>query len=254
MTVPTRRQNMPTYEYLDLQITLRCNAACSNCIKFCNLQRVTGLDYSQSDLTRGQIAAFINDVRTAGVTIDNLVVTGGEPLLHSEVVDFVHTLRDALLDSGHVRRVLLNTNLRQAVPKPLLPYAVNYSRPEESERIHDAVFVHPDDHGGPVRFADCRHYRKYRVVCNYQGYSLCCAGDGYIRLFALEHLIVDHLPADYQGFPLASMDDVCRNCPFGGSPPKQADVGCPVSPIYAEQGKQNRAGRSIAKRLWSIPN
>jgi hypothetical protein len=68
-------------EYLDLQITLRCNAHCANCIKLCGMDSLTGLDYSDTDLTSQQLDAIIADAGAADARIDHLVVTGGEPLL-----------------------------------------------------------------------------------------------------------------------------------------------------------------------------
>lgn len=236
-------------EYLDLQITLRCNARCANCIKFCNLERVTGLDYSDSDLSLDQVNVVIDDIRAADAQIANLVVTGGEPLLHSDAAEIVAHLQAELVPH-YVKRIRLNTNLTLPVPPALQPHVVNYSRPADNPALHDAVFVDPAE---PPTFFGCSHYRRWRVVCNYQGYSLCCAGDAYLRLFCLPHLIVDRLPSSYEGFPLADMDQVCCVCPFGGQPLKQAAVGSPVSPTYALQGRINRSGRTIAKRLRSQP-
>lgn len=241
---------MIAIDYLDLQITLRCNAACLNCIKLCNLGRITGLDYRDSDLTLDQVRAVIQDVRRVDARINHLVVTGGEPLLHPDAVRIVELLERELVPA-HVGRVLVNSNLTLPVPAPLQPHLVNYSRPADAEQIHDAVFVDPAERGEAPRFAACTHYRKWRIVCNYLGYSLCCAADGYIRLFGFAHLIVDRLPEDFSGFPLAAMDDVCRRCAFGGTPLKQSAVGAPVSPIYAQQGELNRAGRTIQTRLRS---
>jgi len=237
------------YDYLDLQVTLRCNAACRNCIKFCNLEPITGLDYSDSDLTLGQVCDFISDVQASPASINHLVVTGGEPLLHPDVEQIVRLL-DTELVGTKVQRLLVNTNLTLPVSAEIRPHIVNYSKPSEAPHVHDAVFLHPADFGYSPTFATCRHYRKWRIVCNYLGYSLCCAADGYFRLFGWAHLLIDRFPESYEVFPLDRMDHVCQHCPFGGTPAKQRDVGCPVSPIYAAQGRANRAGRAITRRLY----
>jgi len=230
------------FEYLDLQITLRCNAACKNCIKFCGMQELTGLDYSHSDLTLDQVAQFAAEAAASGVKIDNLVVTGGEPVLHAEIEQIVCLLDRELVTNGVANRLLVNTNRVLELPAVVRPYAINFSLPRDNPEIHHAVFVHPDDLGGPrPTFAGCNHYRKWRVVRNYQGYSLCCAGDAYIRLFGLRHLVIDRFPESYDDFPLARMDDVCQHCPFGSTPPLERDVGRPVSEIYARQFARNRA-------------
>ncbi len=48
---------------LDLCITYRCNQSCRNCIEFCNLADITGLDYSDSDMTLSQILDFCDQIR-----------------------------------------------------------------------------------------------------------------------------------------------------------------------------------------------
>ena len=35
---------------IDIQITLRCNGGCKNCIKFCCMEEITGLNYDDTDL------------------------------------------------------------------------------------------------------------------------------------------------------------------------------------------------------------
>ena len=239
-----------TFEYLDLQITLRCNAACRNCIKFCNLADVTGLTYWDSDLSIDQMEQFCRDAVDSRTTIQNLVVTGGEPTVHPRLEEIVGMLRVELLGPGIVERLWVNSNRLVEPPASVIPFVVNYSTPAENPQVHNAVFVHPDELGPRPTFGSCDHYRKWRVVCNYQGYSLCCAADGYLRLFALEQLIIDRFPRGYEDFPLDLMTDVCQHCPFGSLPPLQRDVGRPVSAIYAAEADKNRAGRQIRKRLY----
>lgn len=72
--------NMYIYDFLDLQIILRCNAKCLNCIEFCNMKHLTGLDYSDSDMTLDQIDKFISNIKEFNKpVIENLYITGGEP-------------------------------------------------------------------------------------------------------------------------------------------------------------------------------
>jgi organic radical activating enzyme len=232
---------------VDLCITLRCNASCRNCIKFCGRGDITGLDYSDSDMTMGQVEEFCRQVETLGQSLASICVTGGEPMLHPLVNDIFDRLEE-LRDDGFVKTLMLNTNMVMPVPKKLARYAVNYSNPKDNSRLHHAVFVHPDDFGGErMTYAKCRHYRKRTIVLNYQGYNICCAADGYIRLFCMGGLISNQ-------FPLVApegMDRVCAQCPFGNEKmvPFERDVGCPVSAVYAEEAEKNRMGRQITKRF-----
>lgn len=234
------------YPAVDLQLTLRCNLKCADCIKFSSMKRQTGLDYSESDLTWSQLQRFIVNVesireRTQRKVIGVLTVTGGEPLLHPEVDKFVEELDRHLLKLGIVERLQVNTNGVKAPSDYLRPFCVTFLEADKKNTHHDPVLLHPGKRASTFR--SCKHYRKGTVVANYQGYSQCCAADGYIRLFALEHLIHAELPDN--GLPVDRMDDVCKHCPFGV--PGKVHSG--VATVYQEQAELNRKGRRVLKVL-----
>ena len=235
---------------LDLLITLRCNAKCWNCVELCNSEPRTGLNYDDSDMTLGQIDHFIDQVKEKGrvALFDYLTVTGGEALLHPHVEEIVRRL-EPLLERGYVRKLCLNSNLILPSPPSLKKYIINFSQPKDNWKIHHAALLHPTDFGGETKtYATCVHYRKNMIVLSYQGYSLCCAGDAYIRLFGMEELIVDTIP---MYGPPAGMDRICEHCPFGNEErlPKERNVGLPVSAIYTAEAEKNKAGRRITKRF-----
>ena len=248
------------YAILDLLITLRCNARCANCIELCNSRDRTGLDYSDSDMTLGQIHNLVRQVRELGVAplFTTVSVTGGEPLLHPQVEQIVSVLRDGILAPGFAQEMRINTNGLLAPPAVLREFCVTYSTVSTKPSEHNVCLLHPADFGGKTHtFDSCPHYRKNRVVLSYQGFSMCCAGDAYIRLFCRDDLILDHLPASVDGFPLREMgESICRHCPFSNDTqntssllPFERDQGSPVSAIYAEQAALNKAGLRIVKRF-----
>lgn len=230
---------------LDLCITYRCNGACPNCVEFCNRDDVTGLDYSDSDMTLEQIEMFCEQVRSARPPIKLISITGGEPLLHPHLWEIVEKLEE-LRGEGYFEELIVNSNRIIKAPEHLQHYIVCLSEPKDNPQIHHCVFVHPSELEGMHNYGNCKNHRKPTIVLNYQGYSVCCAADAYIRLFALEHLISNE-------FPLVApeqMNDVCQHCSFGTEElvPFERDVGCPISPVYAAEGEKNRAGRQITKR------
>lgn len=235
---------------LDLNITLRCNGHCLNCIKFCNRGDITGLDYSKSDMTMGQIDNFVEQVKSFPKNVvENINITGGEPLLHPNIREIVLKI-EKLMKDEYIKKYTVNTNtLVRPLPQDLSDYIINYSHPRNSSRTHNVVFLHPDDFGTRKTYRDCTHYRKNTVVLNYLGCSICCAGDSYIRLFCMDDLILDYVPDSVEGFP--PMDKICQHCPFGSyeSLPFERDIGCPVSEIYMIEAEKNRQGREIAKRF-----
>lgn len=234
----------PVYLTLDVQITLRCNLRCRNCIKLCGAEDVTGMPYGEeTDMTEGQFAKVLADARRVSnelgrPAVGTFCITGGEPLLHPRVRAFAeaaHTLES----EGVVERVTVNTNgvLEMA---GLNGRAVTYTRPAQKAAVHNVVLLHPSELAAPRGFAVCTHYRKWRPVVNVFGYSMCCAGDGYIRLYRLWDLLVADLPREEGGFPLERMDAVCVNCPFGCAREVfERDAGRPVSAAYREQGQIN---------------
>jgi hypothetical protein len=240
------------YPIIDLAVTLRCNWKCRNCLRFCEMKDVTGLDYSDSDMTLGQIRNFISEVEALGqkknhVVFNVLQVSGGEPLLHPQIVEIVSLLREKLIDAKLATRMIVNSNLVLSAPKEVSPYIINYSTVQQKPQVHIAALLHPDDAGVPrPTFSSCRYHSKWRVVLTYQGFSICCDSDGYIRLFGENDLIVDHLPDDENGFPLDKMDRVCQHCAFGytsGTEKLEKDVGRPISKIYTDAAQLNHGGR-----------
>ncbi len=235
---------------IDLCITLRCNAHCPNCYRFCNKKEITGLDYSDLDMTMGQIDNFVHQVMSIKKEVlDNVNMTGGEPLLHLLKREIFRKLIE-LKEMGYIKSVTVNSNKTVSIPRSMYGYIVNYSRPKDNYLKHNAVLLHPSDFSDRKHtYHGCKHYRKNTAVLTYHGYSVCCASDGYIRLFAMEDLISDHLPESINEFP--PIDRICEHCPFGSFDilPMEKDVGCPVSLRYIEEAEKNRAGRKIAKRF-----
>ena len=233
---------------LDICVTLRCNAYCKNCLRFCNLKDITGLDYSDSDMTMGQIDHFIDQMRAlkGQFMLRSLNLSGGEPLLHPQIVEIVERL-EVLRREGLVRSLTVNSNEVVTAPECLKTYIINYVKLKNRSRRHQVVLLHPGYFKVKKTYNECDHYRKSTWVLTYQGYSLCCAADGYIRLFGMDDLLFDHLPVEVS----SEMDKVCQHCPFsvGERLPYEIEVGRPTSEIYLKEAEKNRQGRKIKGRF-----
>lgn len=252
---------MPTamYNLLDLIITLRCNLNCINCIEMCNLKLNTGLDYSKSDMTIGQINNLIAQVKSFNhkPVFNEICVTGGEALLHSNVEEITLKLEKELLIPKYINRLTLNSNTIITPPSNIARFVINHSLPSEKSNVHKVCLLHPNDYGGKIHtYESCIHYRKNTIVLTYQGFSICCAGDAFIRLFAMNNLILDKLPFYQSDFPLKEMNKICCNCPFSNDDahdkeesllPWERDIGNPVSKIFSIEAQKNRSGRKITK-------
>ena len=217
-------------------------------MKFCNMEALTGLDQSKSDMTLGQIDYLIDQVRSKPVRFGTLSVTGGEPLLHPDIVEIVRRL-DCLVAEKKVDYLFVNSNQLLEPPPELRGRILNFLPHKDKANSHHAMLVHPRDFGGTqVTHNQCTFVGKDQWMLNYQGLFRCCAGD-YIRLFGRGDLMLDHIPESVDEFP--NMDEVCLQCAFsnvGGKLPPARTHGTYVSEIYAREAEKNRHSQRIAKR------
>ncbi len=251
------------YPDVQILITLRCNLPCLNCVKLCGMKSVTGLDYTKSDMTIGQIEHFIDSVKSLShyphPILGKVCVTGGEPLLHTKVKEIVNLLERELVNSGLAEMVFINSNAVLEPPPELKKYVITWSTAQVKELVHNVMLWHPTELGPkfglgpPLTYKTCKGGAgQYALLLTHNGYSMCYGADGYIRLFCLDHLIIDYLPAGVNEFPVDRMDDVCQHCVFGyGNDvlPRDWEYGRPVSTQYSKEAQLNRRGRSITKQF-----
>lgn len=252
------------FPFIELRLTLRCNMRCRNCIRGCNCEEVMGVKYGpESDMTLGQIRELVRQLQGIAKTIawsDKRVaefvnISGGEPLLHPHVEWVFWLLYEALVVPGVVERLSVNSNLTLEPPASLRPYIVNVIPPAEKARRHLQVFTGPEALGyARGNWQQCPHSSHKRVPeVTFQGVSLCCGAGGLISMFGRGDLMLDRVPWGVAEFP--DIDEMCAVCTgfhsLGEIPPEET-VGRPVSPLFAEQGRLNAAGRQITKRFPEI--
>lgn len=248
---------MSIYESLEVVITLRCNAACRNCIRGCNAERTTGLDLHDLDMTLDdvrRVCADLHDVHaaTGERVVDTLCVTGGEPTLHDDLVGVWRTIA-ALVPPYVAGEIVCNVNRTRPVPAEIEPHVVHWWSVAEKPTLHQCAYISPTapPFGFPTQpaptWATCTHYRRRRLIVTLHGYQVCCAAEGYTRLMARSELMMARLPTSIDDFPRP--DVVCAHCAFG-APRAFAERGHgrPVSPIFDEEARLNHharlAGRS----------
>jgi hypothetical protein len=198
----------------------------------------------------GQVEEFVRQVKELNIKglFKSICLTGGEPLLHPDIEKIMERMEE-LRRLGYVKDLIINSNTILESPESLKKYIINYSKPSEKPFLHNVAFLHPKDFSDrKVTYATCTHYRKNTLVLTYQGFSICCAADGYIRLFGMNDLIFDHIPLE---FDLKGMDKICKHCPFGSHDilPLEKDMGLPISDIYKREAKKNRLNNRITKRF-----
>lgn len=247
---------VPIFESLEIVITLRCNAACRNCIRLCNSTLTTGLDYSDMDMNLADVARIRDDIvgiesRTGRQAFGIVCLTGGEPFMHPDLAKMVELLRPLSRCWGDL---VINSNRTLPIPDELEPYVVHWWGVDEKPRQHQCMLVSPSDpplgypRQGGRTWEQCQHYRKHRLVATLHGYQLCCAAEGYTRLLHLPELLVGRLPDSEGGMPRP--DQVCQHCAFGAPVALlERDYGRPVSPVFDAAALLNRHGRTLPKKL-----
>lgn len=233
------------YESLEIVITLRCNARCLNCIRLCNSEDWTGLDYSGLDMTVEEVESVLDEVRclhdlSGYAPFGAICLTGGEPLLHPQAELFAGMVA-AHVANGAADSWLINTNGTLPVPSWAAGHALHWwDVGAEKAANHVAMLCDPAERGEVMTRATCQHYRKNRIVVTKQGWTRCCASEGYVRLAGASDLILDHLPASIDEWP--NMDRICAHCAFASpTAPMERDVGRVVSPVFRRQIEERRA-------------
>ena len=222
------------YEIIDIITTLRCNAACPNCVHFCN-RKDLGLNYQDSDLTDEQIELSFEDITRLGKnSVHLLMISGGEPLLHPKIEYIVSKAQKLMMDSI-IDKFCVESNLILKAPQSIQPFLINGTTPDKNINKHKVVLMHPDDipEMRPTYRTCPNIIAKNKASFWYKGWTNCCVSHGYIRLLKLDYLILPHLPLNINGFPLERMDDVCQHCVFGCKNPKyEKDLGAPISSTF----------------------
>ena len=241
-----------TYETIDFELTLICNFRCKNCIRFCGMREATGIDYSKSELTMGQVENFIDQVecvfrKTGKRVFQNMILSGGEPTLHPRLLDILKLLTTKLVSKDMAKNIWVNSNLVKEPIAEIKDITINFTTVQDKPKEHIAVLYY--EGGDPTKtYFDCKSIlNKNKIVFSYQGYNLCCWADGYIRLFCAEDLFLDRLPESIEGFPLDKMAKVCGYCCANNKSLFERDVGSPISDVFAKEIEKNLAGRRITK-------
>jgi hypothetical protein len=188
---------------LELNITLKCNLACSNCNRMCNIYR----DRTEH-MSLDQIKKFIEHAKNGG-GINKLKVLGGEPLLHPQFVDIYNLLCEAG-KQGIIRYIKIETN--KTVPFPKVenyPFVCWKGRPPNKKK-HQPFLWSPKDLG-VVKTAQphCPQLTKCGFSLDKYGYLPCSLAIMISRLFGLTHLYKHEFPTQVWG-----LEELCPNCIF----------------------------------------
>lgn len=188
---------------LELNITLKCNLACSNCNRYCHIYR----DRTEH-MSIEQIKRFIEQAKN-GEGIYKLKVLGGEPLLHPQFVEIYDLLCQAAND-GIIKSIKIETNKTLPFPKVQIYPFVSIKGRTQSKKKHQPMLWSPKDLG-VIKGAQphCPQVRKCGYSLDKYGYLPCSCAIMISRMFGLTHLYKHEFPTGLWG-----LEELCPNCIF----------------------------------------
>lgn len=233
---------------IEIDITLRCNLSCLNCNRHCNMGDL-GIEYSNSDMTIEQIYKFISQVKNGPTLVENVRLTGGEPLLHPQVIKISRLLKEELLDQKRIKSLEILTNTTLKVPEEILNMkdirVFNYIPPDKKKVRHRCMFVAPKDTGQMK--TKCNMPWRAGIVLSKYGYTPCGGGSAIVRLFGFFDLIKYELPRGENDFgDKTKLCELCQVCAVNEI--KESEYGRLISPSF-----ENALKKIDAKYFRNFP-
>jgi hypothetical protein len=235
-------RHAPQFDDLALNITYRCNLACSGCNRGGFVKPCHG-----PDMTMARLAGILAEAEQSGVTIKKLRIVGAEPTLHPDFERIVQTV--VQFSRHHGCQVLIFSN-RHAVKSQAMLKMVRQRWPRcrmpgrRKERrvvfppLTRYIYVSPHDAG-----VDCPlpcPIMGGRGICGYgvdpAGYYLCPTGgtiDSILGLNAAARTMDQMLDPSFVAQQAATLCGHCGNYyRFAPLPPTWDCNGTPVSETY----------------------
>lgn len=170
----------------ELHITYRCDLGCGSCNRGCFIPDGSKI---APDMTMADVAKFLVEVEAAkkqGLVLNDVVIIGGEPTLHPNLLDIVRQLTAEKLP------VTIFSNAWSERANVLLDYIKTeklcqiYQGTHKSGRVDHArreedysIYVSPTDIGIPAvmdRWTSCPCYTGCGFSVDSEGYTPCAIG------------------------------------------------------------------------------
>jgi len=186
----------------ELNITLRCNAKCTNCNRLCNLY-----PERTEDISIERIKNFVDSARAIPGGVGHVKILGGEPLLHPQFKEIFEILYDATKD-GTIKLLKLDSNHIIPIPEYAFVPGVRLMNKKFRKKYH-AWICNPKDLGITTgAMPSCSMLYRCGKSLDNKGYLPCSQAIGIVRTFGLEHLYKQELPMAPWG-----LDEICPYCP-----------------------------------------
>ena len=206
------RQFMPSREFAEIDITYKCNLRCLNCNRSCT-QAPSNIEMPVAD-----IEAFITQSVNNNIAWKRIRILGGEPTLHSHILDIIGLFIAYKRDLNPSVRLVLCTNFfGNQVHRVLeeLPDTVNIKSTLKDSRVNlfKPFNVAPVDRHF-YRYSDyacgCRIIEECGLGLTPSGYYMCSVAGGIDRIYRY-NLGRKKMPDESDTFS-DQMSAFCRLC------------------------------------------
>jgi len=206
------KQFRPSREYVEIDITYKCNLKCRNCNRSCAQAP------SRVEMPVSKIEAFLEQSMEKNISWKRIRLLGGEPTLHSRIFDIIELLINYKKSHNPSVRLVVGTNfygqrVRRVLKK--LPDTVFVKSTLKSSRMN----LFKPFNVAPVdtrynRFSDyscgCRIIEDCGLGLTPSGYYMCAIAGGIDRIFRY-HMGRSKLPDESDEFS-DQMSAFCRLC------------------------------------------
>jgi hypothetical protein len=189
------QQYLPSREFVEIDVTYKCNLKCINCNRSCSQAP------DDTEMPVSMIEGFIRASVEKKMKWKRIRILGGEPTLHSRIFDIIERLREyRSIHNPDVRLVLgsnyFGTKVRQRLNQ--LPDDIIVKSTLKTSRVN----LFKPFNVAPVdtwfnRFSDyangCRIVAECGMGLTLSGYYMCAIAGGIDRIFGY-HLGRENLP------------------------------------------------------------
>jgi hypothetical protein len=207
------RQYLPSREFVEIDITYKCNLKCANCNRSCSQAP------SEVEMPVATVEAFIARSVDGKIPWKRIRVLGGEPTLHRRFLDILDRLMDYRRTHNPGVRLVVGTNfhgprvcrvLEQlppaiAIKSTLKTSRTNLFRPFNVAPV-DSIFNRFSDYS-----CGCRIIEECGLGLTPSGYYMCAIAGGIDRIFGYR-LGRPELPDASDAFD----DQMAAFCPLCG--------------------------------------
>ena len=207
MSIPKNLLLLKETMNIEIEITLRCNASCMNCNRFCNMIDL-GIDYSDSDMGMEDIKKFIEAVKNHG-DIFRVTIIGGEPTLNKNFNEICAQMKKELFDTGIIKDLVVSSNGINTFKTDI--QNVRISVTSEKHQKHICHLMAPcDTNQERIENYSCAVINQCGIAYNKYGIYPCGPGGALVRLFKLKNLTKSSLPKGIRDF--GDLEEMCKRC------------------------------------------